>query len=106
MGSQNDYNRTTIVRWDCSHSFYLDHCATRPAFNFGAMTIFPGTETEMAMLSRIIEKNCECGITMPRYRRVCPAHSLYLITQEELNELVFTRWRFRKERIDRNAKPD
>jgi len=67
------------------------------------MTIFPGTEIEMAMLSKIIEDNCECKLTMPRHHRVCSAHSLYLITQEELNELVFTRWRFRKERIERNA---
>ena len=67
------------------------------------MTTFPGTEVEMAMLSHIIESNCECRAYIPSQRRVCPAHSLYMITQEELNELVFTRWRFRKERIERNA---
>jgi len=67
------------------------------------MTIFPGTETEMAYLSWIIEQNCECKKSIPFHHTVCGAHQLYMVTQEELNELVFTRWRFRKERLARNA---
>jgi hypothetical protein len=69
------------------------------------MTTFPGTEEEMFFLKYVIERNCDCKRSMMMNKEVCGAHKLYFATQEELNALVFARWRFTSEREERNDKP-
>jgi hypothetical protein len=67
------------------------------------MTTFPGTEEEMFLLQHIIVENCDCRRTMVIHKDLCSAHKLYFATQEELNALVFNRWRFARERQERNV---